>query len=402
MTPCTRDRRRLLVAAGVRNFAYGFLSVVLGLHLAGLGMDDGAVGGIFTLALTGGAGMTVAVAAVADRAGRRRMMLLGAVLMAASGAVFALGAPPLILAVAAVAGTVSPSGKEVGPFLSLEQAILPQTVGDARRTSLIALYNVVSSLAGAGGALAAGLPALLGAEAAAGYRALLWAYAGCGLVLLALYAGLSPAVEPPPRVPGVGPRTTLGVHRSRGLVARLAALFALDAFGGGLIVQGLLALWFHRRFGVDETTLGALFFGTNLLSALSFLAAPALARRFGLLNTMVFTHLPSNLILILVPFMPTFETAALVLLARHPLSQLDVPARQSWLMAIVEPDERTAAAGLTSAVRNVAGSLGPAVAGRFLAGPLLWLVFPISGGIKIVYDVTLWFAFRRVRPPEER
>jgi MFS family permease len=301
---------------------------VLGLYLAELGFEAGAIGGIFGAALAGGALMTVALTGVADRLGRRRVLTVGGALMALAGAVFALADNPLVLALAAIVGAISPSGKEVGPFLSIEQAALPQTAPDERRTSVFAAYNLVGSLAGALGALAAGLPDLLDLAPPAGYRLLVWGYAATGLLLAALFARLSPGVEAAPRpvrtaeVPA--PRPRFGVHRSRGVVARLAALFALDAFAGGFVVQGLVAYWFNLRFGADAATLGAIFFGTNLLSALSFLAAPPIARRIGLLNTMVFTHLPSNVLLLLVPLMPSLESAVAMLLARHLLSQLDV------------------------------------------------------------------------------
>jgi len=309
----------------VRLFAYGFLSVVLGLYLASLGMDAGAIGGVFTAALVGGAIMTVVLTQVADRLGRRRVLMVGAGLMAAAGAVFALTDNPVLLVGAAVLGAISPSGKEVGPFLSVEQAALPQTASDEQRTHVFAAYNIVGSLAGALGALAAAVPDLLGLAPVAGYRALIWAYAAAGLVLLVMFGRLSPAVEVAavPASP-TAPRPRFGIHRSRGVVAKLTALFALDSFAGGFIVQGLVAYWFTLRYGVDTATLAAIFFGTNLLSAISFLLAVPIARRIGLLNTMVFSHLPSNLMLMLVPLMPTFEAAAAMLLARHLLSQLDV------------------------------------------------------------------------------
>ncbi|MBA2447233.1 MAG: MFS transporter [Chloroflexi bacterium] len=392
----------LFATCGVRLFAYGFLSVVLGLYLASLGMDAGAIGGVFTAALVGGAIMTVVLTQVADRLGRRRVLMVGAGLMAAAGAVFALTDNPALLVGAAVLGAISPSGKEVGPFLSVEQAALPQTASDEQRTHLFAAYNIVGSLAGALGALAAAVPDLLGLAPVAGYRALIWAYAAAGLVLLVMFGRLSPVIEVAavPASP-TAPRPRFGIHRSRGVVAKLTALFALDSFAGGFIVQGLVAYWFTLRYGVDTATLGAIFFGTNLLSAISFLLAVPIARRIGLLNTMVFSHLPSNLMLMLVPLMPTFEAAAAMLLARHLLSQLDVPTRQSYTMAIVDPDERSAMAGITSVTRNAAAAVAPAFAGLTLAHPALGLPFLLAGGLKIVYDLAILTVFRGVRPPEE-
>ena len=398
----TRDGWILFATCGVRTFAYGFVSVILGLYLAALGLETPAIGGIFTAALAGGALMTIALTRVADRVGRRHVLALGAALMALSGAAFALTDRPSLLLLAAILGTISPSGKEVGPFLSLEQAVLPQTTSDAQRTRAFAAYNVVGSLAGALGALAVGLPDLAGLAPLAGYRALLWAYAAAGLVLLALVSALSSGIEAGDEAAGASAeRPPVGVLRSRRIVIKLAALFAIDSFAGGFVVQGLVAYWFSLRFGVDPAALGAIFFGTNLLSALSFLAAPWLARRIGLLNTMVFTHLPSNVLLILVPLMPSLPLAIAMLLARQLLSQLDVPTRQSFTMAVVAPNERAAAAGLTSVARNGAAAVAPAFAGATLASPALGLPFLIAGGLKIVYDLAILAAFRKLRPPEE-
>jgi MFS family permease len=396
----------LFTTCGVRTFAYGFLSVVLGLYLDALGLEAGAIGGIFGAALAGGAVMTIVLTSVADRLGRRRVLLIGSVLMALGGATFTLTDHLLLLAVAATVGAISPSGKEVGPFLSVEQAILPQTTTDNHRTGTFAAYNLVGSLAGALGALAAGLPDLLGLAPLAGYRALLWAYAATGLLLLVLFARLSRQAEATPvrddgEVRSPARRARFGVHKSRGIVLKLAALFALDAFAGGFAVQGLMAYWFNLRYGADAATLGAIFFGANLASALSFLVAAPIARRIGLLNAMVFTHLPSNVLLMLVPLMPSLPLAVAMLLARQLLSQLDVPTRQSFTMAVVTPDERAAAAGLTSVARNGAAAVAPVFAGATLAIPALGLPFLIAGGLKIVYDLAILAAFRGVRLPEE-
>jgi MFS family permease len=396
----SRDGWLLFAACGVRNFAYGFLSVVLGVYLAALGLSVEAIGGIFTAALAGGALMTLLLTSVADRLGRRKVLVLGAALMAAAGVAFVLTDQPLLLALAAILGTISPSGKEVGPFLSVEQAILPQTTTDARRTEVFAAYNLVNSLATALGALVVAVPALLGLTALQGYQLLIWGYAAAALVLLVLFARLSPAAEAGAEGQQDS-RPGLGVRESHGTVAKLAALFALDSFAGGFVVQGLLALWFYLRFGIDVGELGAIFFGTNLLAALSFLAAPALARRFGLLNTMVFTHLPSNVLLLLVPLMPGVELAVAVLLIRYLLSQLDVPTRQSYTMAILPPAERAAAAGIFSVARNAAAAVAPALAGITLAVPTLGLPFVLAGTLKIAYDLSIFAVFRRVRPPEE-
>jgi MFS family permease len=390
----------LFAACGVRNFAYGFLSVVLGLYLSALGIDAATIGVIFGAALVGGAVMTIALTGVADRLGRRRVLVVGAALMAGAGAVFAVTYQVVVLLVAAVVGTISPSGKEVGPFLSVEQAILPQTTSDAHRTEVFATYNLVSSLATAVGALLVGLPALLGLAGLDAYRGLAWGYAAAAVVLLLLFARLSPAVEAG-AVAAPGAARGFGLQRSRGVVARLAALFAVDAFAGGFIVQGIVAYWLYLRYDLDLAALGAIFFGTNLLAALSFLAAAPLARRIGLLNTMVFTHLPSNVLLLLVPLAPSVEIAVGCLLVRHLLSQLDVPTRQSYTMAIVGPSERAAAAGVLSVSRNAAAAVAPVFAGFTLAVPALGLPFLIAGSLKIAYDLAVFAVFRQIRPPEE-
>lgn len=387
----------LLASCGVRSFAYGTLSVILGLYLDVLGLSATSIGWIFAAALGGGAVMTVIVTSVADGIGRRAMLIVGAFLMAMAGCVFAVSVEPMWLAGAAIIGTISPSGKEVGPFLSLEQAILPQTTEDRHRTSVFAAYNLVGSFAGALGALGAALPAALSLDGAVGYRFLIWCYVGGAILRAILFALLSSDVE---AKKGVGVRS-IGLRKSRAIVAKLAGLFALDALAGGFIVQSIMAYWFYLRYRLDLNVLGGIFFGTNLLAALSFLAAPAIARRFGLLNTMVFTHLPSNILLLLVPFMPNVELAVAVLLIRHLLSQMDVPTRQSYTMAVVDSDERAAAAGALSVSRNAGAAIAPLFTGALLAAPTLGLPFLLAGGIKIIYDLWIYVVFRPVKPPEE-
>jgi MFS family permease len=394
------DGRLLFAACGVRSFAYGFLSVVLGLYLDAIGLDTAWIGWILTTALAGGAVMTVVLTAVADSLGRKRLLILGALLMAAAGAIFAVSNNPVLLAVAAIFGTISPSGKEVGPFLSIEQAILPQTTQDQHRTTVFSLYNLVSSLTGAFGALAVALPSLASLSVLAGYRLLIWGYVACAVLMLFLFAFLSPAIEAKKK--SAVDFRRIGVHRSRGIVTKLSALFALDAFAGGFMVQSLVAYWFFLRYKTDINALGGIFFGTNLLSALSFLAAPFIARRIGLLNTMVFTHLPSNFLLLLVPFMPNLGLAVAALLARHLLSQLDVPTRQSYTMAVVDREERAASAGIMSVARNTGAAIAPLFTGAVLAVPSVGLPFLLAGGLKIVYDVWIFAVFHRVRPPEEQ
>lgn len=396
----SQDGWLLFATCGVRSFAYGFLSVVLGLYLAAIGLGVGAIGGIFTAALAGGAVMTVFLTTIADQFGRRRILMGGAALMALAGTVFAVTDSLILLTAAAVLGTISPSGKEVGPFLSIEQAMLPQTTSDERRTSVFAAYNLVGSLAGAFGALAVGLPPLFGVPPLGGYRLLVWGYVLAALILFFLFGSLSPGLEVTATIPSAR-RHGFGVHRSRSVVAKLATLFAVDSFAGGFIVQSLVAYWFYLRYGVDAKALGSIFFGANFLAALSFLLAAPIARRIGLLNTMVSTHLLSNILLLLVPFMPNLELTVGVFLARHLLSQLDVPTRQSYTIAIVDPDERSAAAGITSVARNAAAAVAPVFTGWMLTVPSVGWPFLIAGGLKIFYDVTIFALFRRIKPPEE-
>jgi MFS family permease len=395
----SRDGWLLFATCGVRSFAYGFLSVVLGLYLDAIGLTTTAIGWIFTAALAGGAVMTIVITTVADSFGRKTLLILGAVLMAAAGWIFAISNDPLVLTLAAIFGTISPSGKEVGPFLSIEQAILPETTQDQHRTTVFSAYNLIGSLCGALGALAVGLPSLFSLPQITGYRFLVWGYVICAVVMMVLFGLLSPAIEAKAKT--VSRKRVIGVQRSRGIVAKLAGLFALDAFAGGFIVQSIIAYWFYLRYKTDLNALGGIFFGTNLLAALSFLAAPAIARRFGLLNTMVFTHLPSNVLLLLVPLMPNLELAVVMLLVRNLLSQLDVPTRQSYTMAVVDPDERAASAGILSVARNAGAALAPLFTGAVLAVPSLGLPFLLAGGLKVIYDLWIFALFRHVKPSEE-
>jgi MFS family permease len=402
---------RLLFATRiVRMFAYGLLGVVLVLYLAEVGLDPARIGLLLTLTFLGDAGISLWLSTRADRWGRRRMLVAGAVLMVGGGWAMAATGDFTLLVVAATIGVISPTGNEVGPFLAVEQACLAQVVADRDRTRVFAWYNVAGYAATALGALVGGVLAqrlqTAGWSALASYRMLFVGYGALGSALGVLAAGLGPAVEAPPQRDTVsaGPvAALLGLHESRGLVLRLSALFSLDAFAGGFIVQSFLVYWFHRKFGVGEAALGAVFLGTNLLSGLSALAAVPLARRIGLVNTMVWTHLPSNVLLMLVPLMPTFGWAVGMLLLRHAISQMDVPTRQSYVNAVVPAAERAAANGVTGTARQFGVALAPLCAGPLLAAAALAGVpFFVSGGLKIVYDLALWRAFRRVTPPEER
>ena len=398
----SRDGLILFSTRIVRLFAYGFLSVVLALYLAQVGLSESAVGGLFTWTLLGDAGISLWVTTSADRIGRKRMLLLSSGLMIFAGAVFALTGNFIALTVAAIVGVISPSGNEIGPFLSIEQAALTQIVPGRSRTRVFAWYNLAGSLATATGSLASGLLAQMlqahGSTPLESYRVIVIGYAAIGLVLVALFSLLSSGVEAlqAPRV-----RSRLGLHRSRGVVLHLSALFSLDAFAGGFIVQSLVAYWFQIRWGLQPAALGGVFFGANILAGISALTAARIAARIGLINTMVYTHIPSNLLLMLVPVMPTLPLAILVLLVRFSISQMDVPTRQSYTMAVVDPDERSAASGVTTIARSLGAAWSPWLTGILFQRMLLSAPFFFSGGLKIAYDLLVYRSFRALKPPEE-
>ena len=413
-----RDGAILFVTRALRMFSYGFLSVVLVLYLSALGFGEGRIGLLLTLTLVGDTLVSLMITTNADRLGRRTMLIIGAVLMTAAGVPFALSGDFTILVIAATLGVISPSGNEVGPFLAIEQASLSQILPDDRRTSIFAWYNLVGSLATALGALAGGWAAQgmqgAGIPPVASYRALVLAYAAFGILLAAVFFFLSRSVEAPDRTQdGAQDGAKVGTQdgaadstaaagrfglgkESRPVVARLAALFSLDAFAGGFVIQSMVAYWFHLRYGVSPGVLGSIFFFANILAAVSALLAARIAKRIGLINTMVFTHLPSNVLLILVPLMPNLPLAIAVLLLRFSISQMDVPTRQSYTMSSVKPEERSAAAGITGIARTTGASVSPVLTGQLIAVPALAGVpFLIAGGLKIVYDLLLYRSFRK-------
>ena len=396
------DGRRLLIARALRTFAYGYLAVILGVYLDRLGLDPTHIGIVLAAAIGGSAAMTIVWSLLADRYGRRRTVATMAVLMAVGGLVFGLADSFAILLVAAFTGTISATSSEIGVFQTVDQAMLPQTAPDERRTWLFSIYNTVATFAGALGALfaaSASVFAGLGLTGADAYRPLFVLYAGIGVANLLLFLGLSDGIE----VARVhGERRFIGIHRSAGKVAKLSALFGLDAFAGALVVQSLVAYWFYLRWGLVPEQLALVFFAVNVLSGLSLLAAGWLSARIGLLNTMVFTHLPSNVLLVLVPFAPTAPLAVALFLLRMSISQMDVPTRQSYTMAVVDPDERTATAGLTNVARSAASTISPVLTGLAFAAGALGLPFIVAGGLKIAYDGLVFLTFRNVRPPEEQ
>ena len=390
------DVRRLFVTRAVRLFAYGALSVILVVYLTTLGLSAAQVGTLLTLTLAGDTAVSLWLTTRADRLGRRRMLIAGAILMAAAGVAFAVTRSFVLLTIAGTIGVISPSGNEVGPFLPIEQAALSQVVPASGRTGVFAWYQLAGAFATALGSLCGGVVShgLQRADVAplASYRVVVAGYAALGVVLAGVFGRLSPVVELPAAT-AQGSRAA-GLGRSRTIVLQLSGLFGLDAFAGGFVVQGFAAYWFFLRFGVNPAALGAIFFGANVFAGVSALAASRLAARYGLVRTMVFTHLPSNVLLILVPLMPTLPLAVLVLLLRFSISQMDVPTRQAYVMAVVRPDERSAAAGITGVARTTGAALAPVFAGWMLARPA-WISVPffLAGALKIVYDVLLYRAF---------
>jgi MFS family permease len=401
----TRNLLLIYVAAWLRSFGIGFLGVVLGVYLSREGFSATAIGLVIAAGLAGAATGTVFITFNADRLGRRRTLVAFSLLSAlgAVALIFHPGLPALL--VLAFVGMINGMGSDRSPSFALEQAMIPGLVADERRTWALAWYSVVLDASGALGALAAGIPLLAqrvwGVQLGDAYRWLFMGYAAINVLSAGLYLMLSPEVEVSrinlPGKPGakISPET-------KSTLARLSALFAIDAFGGGFLTDALVSYWFFRRFGIAENNLALLFFTVHVLNALSHLGAAWLARRIGLIKTMVFTHLPSSMFLVAAAFMPSPRWAVALFLLRESLVEMDVPTRQSYVAAVVQPEERTFAAGVTNLVRNGAWAAASAVAGVFMqqvafAAPLL-----LGGGLKIIYDGLLWRAFRHLAPPEER
>ncbi len=391
------DSHRLIAARGLRGFADGAVSVVLSTYLLGLGFSVLEVGALATATLVGSALLTLAVGLAGARFAPRQILLAACALMVATGLGFAGVAALAPLFVIAFVGTLNPTAGDVSVFLPTEQALLAESHDVRTRTATFARYNVAGALLGAAGSLAAGLPELasrhFAVELQTGLRALFVGYALVALPLVALYLGLGPAAEKPREA---APRAPLA--RSRKVVLRLTALFSLDSFGGGFAVQAMVALWLHQRFSLSLAELGAFFFAAATLSAFSQFASAWLAARIGLIETMVFTHLPANALLIAAVFMPTAPLALACLLIRGALAQMDVPARQSYVMAVVPPEERAAAASVTNVPRSLASALGPFLAGVMLQHSSFGWPLLCAGLLKIVYDLLLLWQFRRVTP----
>ncbi|HUR89128.1 MAG TPA: MFS transporter [Ramlibacter sp.] len=390
---------RLLVAKGLRAFGDGFVSLLLPVYLLELGFSALQVGIIATATLLGSGLLTLAVGLHAHRYHYRTLLLAATALMVGTGLGFAAVADFWPLLLIAIVGTLNPSSGDVSVFLPLEHAVMSRVVTDSERTATFARYSVVGSLVAAAGSLAAGLPTLAsdswGLPARSALQAMFVLYALLGIATAVVYRGLPRALESDVRVPSA-PLT-----RSTKTVYTLAALFSLDAFGGGFVVQSMVALWLLQRFDLSMATTGLIFFWTGILSAASFLVAVRIAKRIGLVNTMVFTHLPANLCLVAIPFVPDLSMVVVLLLVRSALSQMDVPTRSSYVMAIVLPEERPAAASVTSVPRSLASAVSPFLAGWMLAASPFGWPLVAAGASKIVYDLLLLAMFSKVRPPEE-
>jgi MFS family permease len=394
------DAAIILASRGIRAFADGFVSVLLPLYLTTLGYSAVRIGVLTTATLLGSAALTLLVGHLAGRWKRADLLIRASAIMIATGIGFTLldGFWPLLIV--AFVGTLNPSSGDVSMFLPIEQSLLPQTTPDSSRTALFARYSLIGSLIGAFGALSAGVPDLIerwfDIEFLTALRSMFLLYAVLGVLIMLLYHRLSPRIEP------TAEEKSSRLGPSKSAVYRLAALFSIDSLASGFTLQSVLALWLFLRFDMSVSTAGTIFFWAGLCSAFSQLIAPILARKIGLINTMVFTHLPANVFLILTPFMPTLPLAIACLLIRASLAQMDVPARTSYVMAVVTPAERPAAASITAVPKSLASAISPLIAGSLLNTTVFGWPLIISGSLKVCYDLTLFAMFRNQRPPEEQ
>ncbi len=402
----TYDGRLALAARAIRTFSYGFLSIVLAVYLKLLGFSDASIGIVLSATLANSVIFTLVATLYADKIGRRRLLIIYAALLSLSGALLATTENYVVIVIAALIGTVNATGSETGAFLSIEQAILPSTITDERkRTTAFAIYNMAGTFAMSAGVLLSGLPTLLqgqyGWNPAESIKPLFLLYSVLGIVLVGIYFILSKKIEVTTEAPKKRAFTPSISPKSKQVIGRLSGLFAVDSFAGGFVIQSFVSFWFYSKFSVDLAALSLIFFVAGILTAFSFLAAAKLAHRFGLINTMVFTHIPSNVFLILVGFAPSLPLAIAFYLARMALSQMDVPTRQSYIVAVVNEEERTAAAGITNMSRNISQAVSPSLTGYILqALPALSAPFVLGGGLKIAYDIAVYLNFRNLKPSE--
>lgn len=403
----SREGKLLLTARIVRTFAYGFLSIILAIYLKLIGFDEILIGIVLSATLVNSVIFTLVASFYADKIGRRKILIIYAFLMSVSGVIFLVTNNYIALIAAALIGTINVTGSETGAFLSIEQAILPQTVKNLKkRTTIFALYNMVGTFAMSVGVLLSGLPAILqqsyGFNQIESIKPLFLLYSLLAIVVIGIYLLLSKNIELEVNNQNKKekPSSVLS-QKSKGIVGKLSALFAVDSFAGGFVIQSIVSYWFFTKFGADLPSLALIFSVAGVLTALSFLVATKIAGRIGLINTMVFTHIASNILLVLVAFAPTFPIALVLYLSRMSLSQMDVPTRQSYLVAIVREEERTAAAGITNTSRNIAQAVSPSITGVIIQSLWLSAPFVIGGVLKIVYDLGLFINFRKIRPPEE-
>ena len=403
----TIDGKLLLTTRMVRTFSYGFLSIILAIYLKHLGFEDILIGAILSVTLLNSVFFTLFASFYADRIGRRKILIIYAVLMAIAGSIFLFTDNYIGLIIAALIGTINVTGSETGAFLSIEQAILPQTVKKiAKRNTIYAFYNMGGTLAMSAGVLLSGVPQLLqetGWSQIESFKPLFAAYVMAGLAVTILYLFLSKDIEikDKNKIKNTGPSLKHLSKKSQSIIGRLSLLFSLDSFAGGFVIQSIISFWFYTRFGVDLSTLSLIFAIAGVLTAFSYIIATRIADRIGLINTMVFTHIPSNVLLITLAFAPVFPIALGLHLARMTLSQMDVPTRQSYIVAVVDEKERTTAAGITNTSRNIAQAVSPSITGVIIQSLWLSAPFVIGGVLKIAYDLGVYFNFRKIKPPEE-
>ncbi len=404
----TNDGRLIIAARIVRAFAYGFLSILLAIYLKLIGLNDLVIGLILTATLINSVLFTLLASFYADRIGRRKMLIVYAALMSLSGAIFVATDNYVVLIIAALIGTINATGSETGAFLSIEQALMPQTLSDyKKRNTIFALYNMAGTFAMAAGILLSGLPPILQQQyqitQADAIKPLFLLYSLFGATLVGIYFSLSSKIELSTTIDTAKPLSQTLSPKSRKIVGKLSGLFAVDSFAGGFVIQSIVSFWFFSKFGIELTILSYIFSVAGVLTAFSFLAAAKIADKIGLVNTMVFTHIPSNVLLILVGFAPTPLLAIAFYLGRMALSQMDVPTRQSYIVAVVSEEERTPAAAITNISRNISQAISPSLTGSILQLlPLLSAPFVIGGVLKIAYDLVLYFQFRNIKPDEEK